>query len=1201
MCSSSRFAARAWIALTLATSSLLGCDAEDIVPTRFDAGPEGGTSVPDGGEPDGGEGSGLLVAPEAEEVGALELDEPVTDVIYAEDLPIGLHADGGASILDLSDPESPRILSALPSDGRVVGVAIDVQLRLLFVVTVSGDLRVFRVSDPRNPIQLDQISVGEDGGEDSIHGLVRVGLRLFALGGSSLLPVRIGFGSGSRVSLVAEDAVALDADPRVITTGAGVVYVVFDRGVVQVWSATSSPALLDQGNLGAEVVGVVARGRRLFVALAGLGLRVVDMSRTGTLRVLFDAPEFDDLTGLERFGNLVLVSLSRGLLLALDLSDIDAPHALVSRRGALPDWIAAIGGNLVLGSGTRLSVLGVPPFVAASLPAPMASSFPRYGRIPLQLSKPIDPSTVTQASVTLRCGGVAISGTLSVSVDNLRITFLPAETLPAGVSCDLALDGVLDALGLPLSMPQAGVSFTTAMAGPGPIDNPGSAYPHTADGEFTDWAPGMTEGFEYSDVTGAQGMYSRFYADFDGQRLWMLNDWFYNGDAIDPDCYNQFGVWTGGGSQWWEIRAYGDQRIEVRLNGTLLDDDDARVSGGYAFTATPNDPAEHTVYEIGITTEPGSWGVQLHDPGPTFSCQQLETDPIQYAGSSTDDGSTIDPTQVPTMPEQPEPRVSGVGSGTPALTWDLGEGAAAFTSFVIELSSGDDLGNVFFRSVVYGGTLVLPPGLLEAGMTYTVRLTAYTLIGSVSSEPYTFTVPGGEEDPGAPALDRIQPSSVTQGEAVSITITGEDFVQGARAYLDGDAVSTTYENGTTLVIMLTAEDTASAGSFELTVRNVPGDEDTESDPIELTIDEAQSDAVTLDSLDPDALTEDQETTVTVSMSDAPDGTYTLVLTPEAGGDAVEFECAHVGDDQCEADVTLGSVGSYDATIRVGAGNDAYDTNTLEGELTVSAAPDECVHDECWPGARLGATCSACATAVCGSSSTCCDEGWSGACVTAADASGSCSCTPPSLATPNTLQPATHESDDTTNVLVRLQDEPPAADGYTYTLILTPVGMIDGTPFTCGSYSSIQHTCTASVSGLGEGPYNAAVQVTHTASGMSYRTPALDSAFSVTAPTSGITLTGHDPASGSSAMYPIAVTVNFTGGVAGNTYVMNIVNGDTYPSTCTVNEVVSLNQCSAFIDGSGSKPTGAYDVYLTVTPEVGEVFTSNTLNDSFTIF
>jgi hypothetical protein len=70
------------------------------------------------------------------------------------------------------------------------------------------------------------------------------------------------------------------------------------------------------------------------------------------------------------------------------------------------------------------------------------------------------------------------------------------------------------------------------------------------------------------------------------------------------------------------------------------------------------------------------------------------------------------------------------------------------------------------------------------------------------------------------------------------------------------------------------------------------------------------------------------------------------------------------------------------------------------------------------------------------------------------------------------------------------------------LILTPVGMVDGTAFACGSYSANQHTCSASVLGLTAGPYNAAVQITHTVSAQSVLTPALDSAFTVTAPSGG---------------------------------------------------------------------------------------------------
>jgi hypothetical protein len=770
--------------------------------------------------------------------------------------------------------------------------------------------------------------------------MVRVGNRVFLLGVSSIVPVDVLFGTGGSVGFGAEDAVALEPEgPELIATGAGRIYVAFRSGRVQVWTGTASPDLIDDAELGARIAGWVVRGRRIFAALRGVGLRVVDMTTAGQLEVLFSAPEFDDLEGLERHGNLVVVSLARGLLMALDLSDIAAPRALVSRQGALPQWIASVGGNLLLGSDTQLSVFGVPPFVSASVPPISRAAFPRYGSIPLQLSRAIDPETVTIDSVRLLCGGQPVAGRVVVSLDNLRITFLPESTLPAGATCTLDLDGVTDTLGMDLSSVQSALGFTTVMAAPEPIENPHSAYEHTADGEFTDWEEGADE-FEYFDVTAAQGMYSHFYADYDGERLWLLNDWFYNGDDIDPDCYNQFGVWTGGGTQRWDIRAFGDQRIEVRLNGELLASDDARVTGGYGHVGSPNDPDPHTVYEISIATEPGAWGVQLHDPGPTFSCHQLETDPTNYNGASMTDTTMIDPTQAPTMPPLPVITSQRIDTATPTLLWGAQDNAPSqFTAYVIEVSTGDDLGNVFYRIVVYGQQLVVPAGLLQPGMTYTFRVTAYNLAGSVSSEPVTFTVPDDKgADVEAPVLGSVDPSSVVQGDGATLTINGTGFVEGARAYFGDLELATTFVSSQQITAMLPDTATGTAGSYNLSVRNVPDDGTTQSQSLPVTVTEPGSTTVTLTSLDPNTITTGSTTVVTVNLTNAPSSEYfALVLTPAAGGGALTpIFCDWIGSNQCQASVNAAAA-VYDAHVVVGEGQGAYNTNTLDNALTVNAA------------------------------------------------------------------------------------------------------------------------------------------------------------------------------------------------------------------------------------------------------------------------
>ena len=1185
----------AWSGMPALVLALLvvgwGC-GDDVGSDRNEGDGGADAAISDAAMPDAAPSEPLLNAPAAEQVGSLELDEPIREVVYVEDLALGFHDDGGVSILDLSDPSEPSVVSNLPTTGRAIAVALDVRLRILFIVTISGDLRAYRVADVTGPVQIAQMAVaGVGADDDGLRGMARVGQRLYVLGAGGLLPISVVIDGSGALAFDPEDAIDLDGGiPQRIAQGGGVIYVVFEGGTLQLWRPGATPTLIEEASLGAQVTGWVVRGRRIFLALRGLGLRVVDFTLPAEPRVAFEATEFSDPAGLVRHGNLVIVALERGLLVALDLSDFDAPRALVARRGALPSWIASIGGNLVLGGGTRLTVFGVPPFVSATVPELSRRAFPRYGSIPLQLSKPVDPATVTLANVRLSCGGTQITGTVVLDLGNMRITFLPSSTLPAGATCRLTLAGVTDAFGLRLTSAASALSFTTVSAEPAPIENPRSAHPHTADGRFTDWTEGDEEDFEYFDVTAARGMYSYFYADYDGERLWLLNDWFYNGDDIEPDCYNQFGVWTGNGQDSWDIRAYGDQHIEVRLNGALLAEDDERVSGGYGHVGSPNDPEPHTVYEISIATEPGSWGVQLHDPGPTFSCHQLETDPTNYNGASTADGSTIDPTQLPEAPIEPVPSNETITTTTPTLSWSVQGDGNEFTTYVFELAAGEDLDDVIYRVVVYGRVLVLPAGLLQAGMTYTWRVLAYNLAGTITSDPVTFTI--GEPPPAvvAPVLSSLSPTSVEQGAAATLTLAGTGFVAGARAYLGDTELATTFVSATELTATVPDTLTGTAGAFEVTVRNLADDASTASEPITLNVTEPSSTVVTLVGLDPGAVTVSVGTVVTATMTNAASGSYYLVLTPASGGQALEpVFCDYSGQNQCQATVNVAAIGSYDAKIRVGDAVTGYDTNTLEDELSVNAvsttvtlvslSPTMVVagtsttvavtltngvagqyylvltptgggagissfcdwtsmnhcdatvdvaagsydakiqvgegvgqydtntlssalaaaiptcHSECLPGMRLSTSCSFCASSVCTSNSACCDSEWGNACVTVADSHGSCSCTAPTLVS---LSPSTQDSDDSTAVTADLANAP---TGYTYSLTLVPTGMVDGTGFAC-THASGTGDCTAMVTGLPVGTYDARVQITELLTGASYVMPTVASAFTVTAASGG---------------------------------------------------------------------------------------------------
>ena len=198
----------------------------------------------------------------------------------------------------------------------------------------------------------------------------------------------------------------------------------------------------------------------------------------------------------------------------------------------------------------------------------------------------------------------------------------------------------------------AGVS-TNAFAGamppadgePAAVINPKDPYPHTVDGAFTDWTAGSDGDHEWKATVPAMGKYTYAYFDYDGEALHILNDWHVNdAAALTPTCFNLFKAWTGGGSEQWTVRVYGSGTVTVELNGTPVDLDGAE--GAVGFGPSPLVPVDHTIFELRLPASPGGFGVQLHDPGPTFACEELLTDPSNFQGSlDAVGGSAVTPSR----------------------------------------------------------------------------------------------------------------------------------------------------------------------------------------------------------------------------------------------------------------------------------------------------------------------------------------------------------------------------------------------------------------------------------------------------------------------------------------------------------------------------------------------------------------------------
>ena len=128
-----------------------------------------------------------------------------------------------------------------------------------------------------------------------------------------------------------------------------------------------------------------------------------------------------------------------------------------------------------------------------------------------------------------------------------------------------------------------------------------SNYPHTTDGEWTDWYPGTEDPYEWHDIGFFKGLYSYYSADYipaDGDHMYVMNDFFSNTEGLDSTQFNLFRMWVPGQDQtdYIEVHIY-DGYVEATKNGEPL----LGVSGAYSFAKSPFYPdTDHTVYELEV-------------------------------------------------------------------------------------------------------------------------------------------------------------------------------------------------------------------------------------------------------------------------------------------------------------------------------------------------------------------------------------------------------------------------------------------------------------------------------------------------------------------------------------------------------------------------------------------------------------------------
>lgn len=691
---------------------------------------------------------GLAKAPEALTVASLTLKAPVHDVVAFGRYAFALNADQGVQILDLLDAKGPAAISTLATSGKIVSVEHDEERGLAYMIDSVGKLYVVNVLAADDPQVIASIDLGST--LAGARGLTRVRDRIYVVAGSKLQAVTV-TEEAAGLKLAQAPAVTLEAEPTHVAAGAGSLYLAYASGSLESWSAPSggTPSRLGAVDLGGEPRGIVSNGSKVIAVAMGSGLNAVDFDDAAKPVIRQQSRELSDPSRVRLFGRTLVVQLERGWVSSIDVSEMASPRALTTNKEQSPDWVSVVEGNLLFGSGTSASVAGIPPALAGRVHDSVRNEFPTYGLLPIRFSKRIDPASVD--GFALSCANQSIAGRAILDGDGMSVRFRPDTALPAGTDCELDLSTLRDLIGLELAAGSEGsrYRFRTAPAAGVPVTNPGSKYPHSLDGRFTDWSSdtGTGSAFEWFDVKNAQGMFTRFYADFDGSRLYILNDWVHSDEKIGPDCYNQFGVWTAGGKEKWTIRAYGDQRMEVRKNGQLVDPKSEQVTGGAYFASSPNRAEPHTIYEISLPAAPGKWGVQLHDPGPTFKCSKLESEPTSVAGSvsgaASAASSTVDPTarpSAPSAPAEPSPAAGATDvSLTPKLGWITGDGWETFTSFRVQLARDAEFSKPVELSAGTEQFVNVPAGALRNATTYYWRVFAENAAGSAQSEAVTFT------------------------------------------------------------------------------------------------------------------------------------------------------------------------------------------------------------------------------------------------------------------------------------------------------------------------------------------------------------------------------------------------------------------------------------------------------------------------------
>ncbi|MGL4651883.1 MAG: lactonase family protein, partial [Caldilineaceae bacterium] len=136
----------------------------------------------------------------------------------------------------------------------------------------------------------------------------------------------------------------------------------------------------------------------------------------------------------------------------------------------------------------------------------------------------------------------------------------------------------------------------------------------------------------------------------------------------------------------------------------------------------------------------------------------------------------------------------------------------------VVLVNGQPLATEFVTSEQLKATA--PASLLAAAGNLQVAVQTTNAQPSATSNaaPFAVTAPAA---PDVPSIESLSPPAAPEGsQLLNVVVKGSNFLSNTRAFLNGGPVKTTFINGNTLLVELTAPDLALDGPLAISVQNV---------------------------------------------------------------------------------------------------------------------------------------------------------------------------------------------------------------------------------------------------------------------------------------------------------------------------------------------------------------------------------------------